>query len=111
MRRDIKKQFWFNEKEAGALEEKANATCLTEAALVRLLVTGFIPVSKDNAKIYSLTKELSALGNNIKLQLSVIHSALPKRKGFSKRLMSLTNFNLNSKRSFSHQRLMKDGGK
>ena len=65
MRRDIKKQFWFNEKEAGALEEKANATCLTEAALVRLLVTGFIPVSKDNAKIYSLTKELSAIGNNI----------------------------------------------
>ena len=29
MRRDIKKQFWFNEKEAGALEEKANATCLS----------------------------------------------------------------------------------
>ena len=27
MRRDIKKQFWFNEKEAGALEEKANDTC------------------------------------------------------------------------------------
>lgn len=65
MRRDIKKQFWLNEKEAGALEEKANATCLTEAALVRLLVTGFIPVSKDNAKIYSLTKELSAIGNSI----------------------------------------------
>ena len=112
MRRNIKKQFWFNEKEAGALEEKANVTCLTEAALVRLLVTGFIPASKDNAKIYSLTKELSAIGNNInQIAVKCNSLALQKRKGFSKRLMNLTNFNLNLKRSFSHQRLMKDGSK
>lgn len=47
------------------LKKKQMPPALPKLALVRLLVTGFIPVSKDNAKIYSLTKELSAIGNNI----------------------------------------------
>lgn len=65
MNKTIKKQFWITPEDDEILKLKCEKTCLSEAALVRLLVTGFIPVSKDNAKIYSLTKELSAIGNNI----------------------------------------------
>ena len=47
-RRTVKKQFWFSRDEAQDLQKKAKKTCLTEAALVRLLVRG-----------------LSSIGNNI----------------------------------------------
>lgn len=43
MGRTIKKQFWLNSKEAEALRRNAEKTCLTETALVRLLITGFEP--------------------------------------------------------------------
>ena len=48
MKRTIKKQFWFNREEAQDLQKKAKKTCLTEAALVRLLV-----------------RELSRVGNSL----------------------------------------------
>ena len=37
-RRTVKKQFWFSRDEAQDLTRKAKRTCLSEAALVRLLV-------------------------------------------------------------------------
>ena len=42
-RRTVKKQFWFSRDEAQDLQKKAKKTCLTEAALVRLLVRGYEP--------------------------------------------------------------------
>ncbi len=46
MGRTIKKQFWLNSQEAEALRRNAEKTCLTETALVRLLITGFEPREK-----------------------------------------------------------------
>lgn len=43
MKRTVKKQFWFSKVEAQDLQKKAKKTCLSEAALVRLLVRGYEP--------------------------------------------------------------------
>ena len=43
MKRTIKKQIWLNREEAGALKNKAKKACLTEAALIRLLLSGYEP--------------------------------------------------------------------
>ena len=52
MGRTIKKQFWLNSKEAEALRRNAEKTCLTETALVRLLITGFEPREKPDDAFY-----------------------------------------------------------
>ena len=65
MRRTVKKQFWFSKKEAQDLQKKAKRTCLSEAALVRLLVLGFEPKEKPDERFYDAMRELSAIGNNI----------------------------------------------
>lgn len=38
MKRTVKKQFWFSKAEAQDLQKKAKKSCLTEAALIRLLL-------------------------------------------------------------------------
>ena len=43
MKRTIKKQFWFSRDEAQDLQKKDKKTCLSEAALVRLLLRGDEP--------------------------------------------------------------------
>lgn len=46
MKRTVKKQFWLSRDEAQELQKKAKRTCLSEAALFRLLVRDFEP--KEN---------------------------------------------------------------
>ena len=41
MKRTVKKQFWFSKVEAQDLKKKAKKACLTEAALIRLLLRGY----------------------------------------------------------------------
>lgn len=43
MKRTVKKQFWFSKVEAQDLKKKAKKACLTEAALIRLLLRGYEP--------------------------------------------------------------------
>lgn len=75
MKRTIKKQFWFSRDEAQDLQKKAKKTCLSEAALVRLLVRGYEPKERPDEKFYDVMRQLSAIGNNIN-QLSVKANAL-----------------------------------
>ena len=75
MKRTVKKQFWFTRAEAQDLQKKSKRTCLTEAALVRLLVQGFEPREKPDDRFYDVMRELSAIGNNIH-QLSAKANAL-----------------------------------
>ena len=56
-RRTVKKQFWFSRDEA--------KTCLTEAALVRLLVRGYEPKERPDERFYDVMRQLSSIGNNI----------------------------------------------
>lgn len=48
MKRTVKKQFWLSRDEAQELQKKAKRTCLSEAALFRLLVRGFEPKEKPD---------------------------------------------------------------
>ena len=75
MKRTVKKQFWFNRQEAQDLQKKAKKTCLSEAALVRLLVRGYEPKEQPNENFYDVMRQLSSIGNNIN-QLSVKANAL-----------------------------------
>ena len=65
MKRTVKKQFWFSKAEAQDLQKKAKKACLTEAALVRLLLRGYEPREKPDERFYDTMRELSAIGNNI----------------------------------------------
>ena len=64
-RRTVKKQFWFSLDEAQDLARKAKKTCLTEAALVRLLVRGYEPKERPDERFYDVMRQLSSIGNNI----------------------------------------------
>ena len=75
MKRTVKKQFWFSRAEAQELRKLAKRTCLTEAALVRLLLNGYQPREKPDERFYDVMRELSAIGNNIH-QLSAKANAL-----------------------------------
>ena len=75
MKRTVKKQFWFSRAEAQDLQKKSKKTCLSEAALVRLLVKGYEPRERPDERFYATMRELSAIGNNIH-QLSTKANAL-----------------------------------
>ena len=70
MKRTVKKQFWLSRDEAQELQKKAKRTCLSEAALFRLLVRDFEPKEKPDERFYEAMRQLSAIGNNIN-QLAV----------------------------------------
>ena len=65
MKRTVKKQFWLSRDEAQELQKKATRTCLSEAALFRLLVRDFEPKEKPDDRFYDVMRQLSAIGNNL----------------------------------------------
>ena len=73
-RRTVKKQFWFSRDKAQDLAKKAKKTCLTEAALVRLLVRGYEPKEKPDERFYDAMRNLSAIGNNINQLAAKAHT-------------------------------------
>ena len=79
MKRTVKKQFWFSKPEAQDLQKKAKKTCLSEAALVRLLVRGYEPKERPDEKFYDVMRQLSAIGNNIN-PVSYTHLDVYKRQ-------------------------------
>lgn len=74
MKRTIKKQFWFNKEEAQDLQKKAKKTCLSEAALVRLLLRGYEPREKPDDRFYEFTGELYRVGNSLNQIAAKAHS-------------------------------------
>ncbi len=74
-KRNIDKHIWFSRDEAQDLQKKAKKACLSEAALIRLLIRGYAPKEKPDDRFYDVMRELSAIGNNIH-QLSAKANAL-----------------------------------
>ena len=74
-KRNVDKHIWFDRQEAQDLQKKANKACLTEAALIRLLIRGYEPREKPDERFYDAMRELSAIGNNIN-QLAIKANAL-----------------------------------
>ena len=63
MKRTIKKQVWLNRTEARELQKKAKKACLSEAGLVRMLISGYEPRQQPDESFYELARQLSAVGN------------------------------------------------
>ena len=74
MKRNIKKQFWLSRAEAADLQKKAKKACLTEAALLRLLLKGYEPRAKPDDRFYEVMRELSSIGNNLNQLAAKAHS-------------------------------------
>lgn len=64
-RRCIDKHFFFDKSEAQSLTRKAKKAGLTEAALVRSLVSGYEPKEKPDDRFYDVMRQLSAIGNSM----------------------------------------------
>lgn len=65
MQRNILRQFRFNKEENEALKAKAEYCCLTDSALVRLLVLGFQPKPKPDKAFYDALRHLSSISNSL----------------------------------------------
>ena len=59
MKREIKKNFWFSKKEDTMLKQKAAKCKVSEAKLVRMLVTDFVPREAPPWSFYRELKELN----------------------------------------------------
>ena len=73
-RKGKKKQFWLSDRQAADLAEKAKKACLSEAALIRLLLRGYEPREQPDSRFYDSMRELSAIGNNLNQLAAKAHS-------------------------------------
>ncbi len=65
MRKGIKKQFWFSKDDADDLRHKAECACMSEAALIRLLLRGYHPKEKPDRSFFDAMNKLSLISSNI----------------------------------------------
>ena len=64
----------FSLEEKTELKNKAQKACLSESALVRALVRGYIPKEKPNDRFYEAMRQLSGIANNINQLAAKAHS-------------------------------------
>ena len=74
MSKTVKKQFWMSPEEAADLADKAKSCGISEAAVVRLLLSGFQPREKPGDEFYREMRNLSAIGNNLNQLLIRAHT-------------------------------------
>lgn len=61
MKRTIKKQIWLNREEVQQLQKKAKKASLTEAALIRQLLSGYEPREAPGDEFHKFNRELSRI--------------------------------------------------
>lgn len=100
MKRNIKKQFWFNREEAEQLKKKARKACLTEAALVRLLVKGYEPKEKPDDRFYDFTRQLNSIADNIQRISNIAYSQGIDDESYLKEVYRLHQFQADLEQEF-----------
>ena len=65
MRRDIKKSFWVTREENEEIRRKAQAACLSEAELIRQLVSGYTPAAKPDERFWEVMDLMRGMADNI----------------------------------------------
>ncbi len=56
------------------LNEKAQAACLTNSALIRALIRGYMPKEKPDNRFYEAMRQLSSIANNLNQLAAKAHS-------------------------------------
>lgn len=64
-RKGIKKQFWISKELAEELSWKASKACLTESALIRMLITGYHPPAAPGNEFYESLNRLVEAADNL----------------------------------------------
>ena len=64
-KRSTRIQVWVNQTEHGKLQQCIKETGLTQEALIRALINGYIPKSLPPFEYHTLIRELHAIGNNL----------------------------------------------
>ena len=62
--RPIEKHYFVSEKEAAIIADKAKKAGLSESALIRMLITGYVPREKPDDRFYVVMRQLAGLSNN-----------------------------------------------
>ena len=63
MQRRIKKQFWLSPQDARELKRKAKLCGITETAVIRILLNGYEPKEKPDARFYEAMRQLAVKAN------------------------------------------------
>ena len=75
MTKRIKRQFWLSPEDNAELKRKAQLSGINETSVIRILIRGYEPKEKPDARFYEAMRQLSAIGNNIN-QLALKANAL-----------------------------------
>lgn len=65
MSRNIEKHFRMSSEESCDLKDKAERACLTESALIRMLIAGYIPREKPDDRFYECMREMADFGQRL----------------------------------------------
>ena len=88
-KRNIDKHIWFSRDEAQELQKKAKKACLSEGALIRLLIRGYEPREKPDDRFYDTMRQATT---SISWRCRHTRSALLTRRSFRRKRSVGTSF-------------------
>ena len=65
MTKRVKRHFWLSPEENAELKRKAKLSGINETSVIRILIRGYEPKEKPDARFYEVMRQLSTIGNNI----------------------------------------------
>jgi hypothetical protein len=65
MRKNVDKHIRITAAESADWKQKAASTCMTESALIRMLMKGYCPKEKPDERFYNAMSKLSSISNNL----------------------------------------------
>ena len=72
-RKGIKKQFWMTKELVEEFSWKASKACLTESALIRMLIRGYHPPAAPGEEFYKSLNELTQKADSMQLTSEIIN--------------------------------------
>ena len=91
----------LSKEESDDLDRKVMISGLSKSSLIRLLIKGYEPREKPDAKFYEVTKELYAIGNNLnQLAYKANKLNLIDKEEYKRQVATLNNFIVRIEKEF-----------
>ena len=91
----------LSKEESDDLNRKVMISGLSKSSLIRLLIKGYEPREKPDAKFYEVTKELYAIGNNLnQLAYKANKLNLIDKEEYKRQVAALNNFIVRIEKEF-----------